>query len=134
MRLNLNTPLYVFPLGLLGFIVVTYVWATLQLAYYKPGGAGGGGASINSKKPKVDEEKEKNEKEEKRLAGKEALLEPRKESVDVVVENLQLVVRKRSLAKKGEVVEKVILENVNATFPAGQVSVIMGPSGVSLWS
>ncbi|GAA5883094.1 hypothetical protein JCM16303_006086 [Sporobolomyces ruberrimus] len=129
MRLNLNTPLYVFPLGLLGFIVVTYVWATLQLAYYKPGGAGGGGASINSKKPKVDEEKEKNEKEEKRLAGKEALLEPRKESVDVVVENLQLVVRKRSLAKKGEVVEKVILENVNATFPAGQVSVIMGPSG-----
>ncbi|GAA5912086.1 uncharacterized protein JCM6883_007106 [Sporobolomyces salmoneus] len=126
MRLNLNTPLYVFPLGLLGFIIVTYVWATLQLAYFKPGGVKHA-AQVAPKERNSNGE----EKGEKAKGGmdKTAQLASRKESVDVIVDDLQLVVSKRNLARKGEKEEKVILEKVNARFPAGQVSVIMGPSG-----
>ncbi|GAA6021211.1 hypothetical protein JCM11491_001608 [Sporobolomyces phaffii] len=128
MRLNLATPLYVFPLGLLGFIIVTYVWATLQLAYYHPGGVKHA-AQVGSKEPSsttVDGEGAIEKSAKPDLARQ---LDSRKESVDVVVDDLRLVVRKRNLARKGEVTEKVILEKVNAVFPAGQVSVIMGPSG-----
>jgi ABC-type multidrug transport system ATPase subunit len=48
----------------------------------------------------------------------------------VVVDDLQLVVRKRDFLRGGKLTEKTILESVSAKFPAGQVSVIMGPSGV----
>ncbi|GAA6063063.1 hypothetical protein JCM10212_003008 [Sporobolomyces blumeae] len=123
MRFNLNTPTYVFPLGLLGFIVVTYVWATINLANFHPGGVKHASQVATKDKDRaVDDLTEKTEKEK-------AALDATKERVDVVVDNLQLVVRQRQLKKRGEKVEKVILENVNARFPAGQVSVIMGPSG-----
>jgi hypothetical protein len=128
MRLNLNTPLYVFPLGLLGFIIVTYVWATLQLSFFHPGGVKHA-SQVSSKESKLKEEKDEKEKEEKLANDKAAQLDSRKESVDVIVDDLQLVVSKRNL--RGGKTEKVILEKVNARFPAGQVSVIMGPSGVS---
>lgn len=48
----------------------------------------------------------------------------------VRVEGLGLVVRRRSLVNRGAWVEKTILTEVDCSFPAGQVSVIMGPSGV----
>ncbi|GAA5989967.1 hypothetical protein JCM5350_002350, partial [Sporobolomyces pararoseus] len=130
MRLNLNTPLYVFPLGLLGFIVVTYVWAALQLAYFHPGGVKHAAqVSSNESESTLEAEEDNDKLEKKKLDKNASQLDSRKELVDVVVDDLRLVVRKRSLARKGEKVEKVILEKVNARFPAGQVSVIMGPSG-----
>lgn len=59
---------------------------------------------------------------------KEHLLE--REGVDVKIEKLGLTVSSRSLLHPGRRQEKVILAEVNACFPRGEVSVIMGPSGV----
>ncbi|GAA5959155.1 hypothetical protein JCM21900_001409 [Sporobolomyces salmonicolor] len=123
MRFNLNTPLYVYPLGLLGFIFVTYGWATLLLAYFHPGGVKHAAQQAPSEPVGLCEEQEKAEQETVAANSRTG------EKVDVVVDNLQLVVKQRSLKRNAGQVGKVILENVNARFPAGEVSVIMGPSG-----
>ncbi|CEQ39426.1 SPOSA6832_00937 [Sporobolomyces salmonicolor] len=128
MRFNLNTPLYVYPLGLLGFILVTYGWATLLLAYFHPGGVKHAAQQAPSEPVGLCGEQEKAEQKTVAANFKTG------EKVDVVVDNLQLVVKQRSLKRNAEQVGKVILENVNARFPAGEVSVIMGPSGVRLLS
>ncbi|GAA5939117.1 uncharacterized protein JCM15063_004431 [Sporobolomyces koalae] len=127
LRLNLNTPIYVFPLGLLGFIIVTYLWATVNLTFFHPGRV-----SLSSQTPKMEESHEADpDKAQEKVVKREAAngIDSRKAPVNVVVNDLELIVQKRSLAKRGEKVEKVILENVNAYFPAGELSVIMGPSG-----
>lgn len=123
MRFDLDTPLYVYPLGLLGFIVVTFVLATIVLASYHPGGVKHATQHAPSKRSDSDDSKTKGE-----LA--DLIKTKSKRSVDVAVNDLRLVVSRRNLGRKSGNDEKVILENVNASFPAGQVSVIMGPSGV----
>lgn len=52
--------------------------------------------------------------------------------MEVAVERLTLDVAKKGLLGRGPPVTKCILAEVDAVFPAGQVSVIMGPSGVAL--
>lgn len=126
LRFNLATPLWVYPVGLLGFIVVSYTLGTLLLNYFHPGGIKH--ATAQESKPDKDEKKEKEVVAEEAT---ELIATPKeRRGVDVVVDNLQLSVRKRDFLKGGKLQEKVILESVNARFPAGQVSTIMGPSGV----
>ncbi|BGP02838.1 ATP-binding cassette transporter snq2 [Rhodotorula toruloides] len=122
MRFDLDTPLYVYPLGLLGFIVVTFVLATIILAFYHPGGVKHATQHAPSKQSDSHNSRTKGE-------FADLIKTKSKRSVDVAVNDLRLVVSRRGLGRKSGNDEKVILENVNASFPAGQVSVIMGPSG-----
>ncbi|KII94351.1 hypothetical protein PLICRDRAFT_132994 [Plicaturopsis crispa FD-325 SS-3] len=124
LRFNLATPLFVFPLGILGFILVTTGFATLLLQVYHPGGVKHAGQHHDSKSAAGADVVivEKTE-------AVESAVVPPKERVDVAVEGLELTVSKRSVAEKGGKVDKTILEEVNAFFPSGKVSVIMGPSG-----
>ncbi|SCZ97266.1 BZ3500_MvSof-1268-A1-R1_Chr4-2g07098 [Microbotryum saponariae] len=52
-----------------------------------------------------------------------------KQLVDIRVRGLGLTVTSRSIASRGKKVEKIILNDVDAFFPAGKVRAIMGPSG-----
>lgn len=119
MRFNLTRPLYVYPLGLLGFVIVTFTLATLLLTFYHPGGVKH--ASAHESKPLIAADAAEQEKEH--------LLE--REGVDVKIEKLGLTVSSRSLLRPSQRKVKVILAEVDASFPRGEVSVIMGPSGVS---
>ncbi|GAA5828021.1 hypothetical protein JCM3770_002793 [Rhodotorula araucariae] len=119
MRFNLNTPLYVFPLGLLGFVVVTYALATLILATYHPGGVKHAAKQVSKQASDP-------------TSAAELKRSNSRGTVDIVVRHLQLVVVKLGLGKLRERREKVILEDVSAHFPAARVSAIMGPSGVRL--
>lgn len=118
LRFQLTTPLYVYPLGMLGFIIVTLSLATLLLAFYKPGGV---------KHAVIQTSSTPSSKQAEPVGLSE------REGVDVVVDRLGLNVSLRSLSTKtkGKAVERAILTDVTARFPRGQVSVIMGPSGVS---
>ncbi|GAA5886465.1 hypothetical protein JCM6882_001645 [Rhodosporidiobolus microsporus] len=115
---NLNTPLWVFPVGLLAFVLICYLFATILLAFYHPGGV----VHLPTRAPRPSEVVEA------KKAPLNGLKENRKR-VDVIVNNLQLKVRRRNPLTRGAAEDKVILERVNARFPAGEVSVIMGPSG-----
>ncbi|GAA5870410.1 hypothetical protein JCM8547_004025 [Rhodosporidiobolus lusitaniae] len=114
LRFNLNTPLWVFPVGLLGFILVSYTLGTLILNFFHPGGPKHAASSPDKTTP-VDPAEDAEATERKRI--------------DVVVSDLRLTVGKRNVLRGGKREEKCILEAVDAVFPAGQVSVIMGPSG-----
>ncbi|GAA5875055.1 hypothetical protein JCM3774_003416 [Rhodotorula dairenensis] len=122
MRFNLATPVYVYPLGLLGFILVTYTLAFIILATYHPGGVKHA-AQIKAKQDDPGLTQQSSE-QASMLDNK-----PSRRPVNVVVRNLQLSVSRRTLLGRGKPTSKVILEDVSARFPAGQVSVIMGPSG-----
>ncbi|GAA6018066.1 hypothetical protein JCM10207_006069 [Rhodosporidiobolus poonsookiae] len=134
LRFNLNTPLWVYPVGLTAFVLVTYVLGTLLLAFHHPGG-------IKHSAQQEPSAKELAKREAAAAAAKEAAreaarekeqagtAESERERVDVAVDNLCLVVRRRGFGSGRDKAEKVILEDVTARFPAGQVSVIMGPSG-----
>ncbi|GAA5832082.1 hypothetical protein JCM11251_002811 [Rhodosporidiobolus azoricus] len=115
---NLNTPLWVFPVGLLAFILICHTLATLLLAYFHPGGV----VHLPSRLPRPNEIVEA---ENMPLNG----LKEERERVDVTIENLQLIVRRRNPLQRAKGQDKVILERVHARFAAGEVSVIMGPSG-----
>ncbi|GAA5992258.1 hypothetical protein JCM10908_001843 [Rhodotorula pacifica] len=124
MRFNLATPVYVYPLGLLGFILVTYGLAFVILANYHPGGVKHA-TQIQAKQDKAEQHLAQQD------SGEASMLErkPSRRPVNVEVSNLQLSVSSRSLFARRRATSKVILEDVSAHFPAGQVSVIMGPSG-----
>ncbi|BGP19345.1 ATP-binding cassette transporter snq2 [Rhodosporidiobolus nylandii] len=116
MRFNLATPLWVYPVGLLGFILVTYALGTLLLATHHPGGVKH--ASAKEAAPQRAKSVELNPDEKLKAP----------EHVDVTVKNFNVTVVSRSLAKR-KPTEKVLLDDVNASFPAGAVTAIMGPSG-----
>lgn len=115
LRFPLGTPLYVYPLGLFGFVVVTQFIAILLLQFYHPGGVQHASQSVTSRKPAENEQ--------------EKAVVTSRTSVDVAVENLELTVSTGSPWSRKSAKPKQILANVDAFFPAGQVSVIMGPSG-----
>lgn len=127
MRFNLATPVYVYPLGLLGFILVTYSLAFTILATYHPGGVKHA-TQVKAKQDDPDQDLARQESEQASMLDRK----PSRRPINVIVENLQLSVSRRSLLARGKAASKVILEDVSAQFPAGQVSVIMGPSGVRL--
>lgn len=116
-NLRLATPLYVYPLGLLGFFIVTFSLATLLLAYFHPGGVKHAATQESRSAPKPQEQLEVADKAERH-------------GVDVVLEGVGLSVSTRSL-RAWQSQEKVILADISANFPRGQLSAIMGPSGVS---
>ncbi|GJN93059.1 hypothetical protein Rhopal_006104-T1 [Rhodotorula paludigena] len=117
MRFNLNTPLYVYPLGLLGFVLVTYSIGLLILANFHPGGV------------KHAAQQASTARHAETVSHDQLKRGSSRRSVDVVVSRLRLVVSKRSWLSRQQRQDKVILEDVSASFPAGQVSAIMGPSG-----
>lgn len=120
MRFNLATPLYVFPLGLLGFVLVTYALATFILITYRPGGVQHASKHISQATATTSSDAAELKRSTSRRAA------------DIAVNHLKLVVSKRGLGKLRERQDKVILEDVTASFPAAKVSAIMGPSGVRL--
>ncbi|KAG0658490.1 hypothetical protein C6P46_005733 [Rhodotorula mucilaginosa] len=124
MRFNLATPVYVYPLGLLGFILVAYTLAFIILATYHPGGVKHA-TQVKAKQDDPDKDLAQQESDQASMLDRK----PSRRPINVVVENLQLSVSRRSLLARGKSATKVILEDVSAQFPAGQVSVIMGPSG-----
>ena len=110
-------PLYIYPLGLLGFAVVTHILATIVLHFYKPGGVQHAAKQSPSKNSLVAEDGIT--KEKSRI--------PMHDQVEVQVNRLSLSVTQKSLRGRAE--EKIILQDISCAFPAGEVSVIMGPSG-----
>ncbi|GAA5902258.1 hypothetical protein JCM8208_007242 [Rhodotorula glutinis] len=117
MQFNLATPLYVFPLGLVGFVIVVYGLATILLVTYRPGGVQHAPKHVS--KPTATSSSD----------GAELKRSTSRRAVHVVVHHLKLIVSKRGFGKLRERKEKVILEDVTASFPAAKVSAIMGPSG-----
>lgn len=115
LRFPLSTPVYVYPLGLLGFVIVTIILATLLLSTYHPGGVKHAAAQASQKEVVTKEKRQS-----------EMLLQ--RKGVNVRVDKLALTVSMRTATRAK--VDKVILREVDAEFPSGEVSVIMGPSGV----
>ncbi|KAM0786926.1 hypothetical protein ACM66B_002348 [Microbotryomycetes sp. NB124-2] len=115
LRFPMETPLLVYPLGLLGYIIGCSLLAGLMLQFWHAGGIRHAAAQAEPTKPKQapQEDADSRATEQKQ--------------VDVVVEQLGLTVEYRTI--KGEKQTKQILTDVNAVFPHGQVSSIMGPSG-----
>lgn len=117
LKFPLSNPLFIYPLGLLGFVVACMMLAVVVLKIYHPGGV----------KHAVSQPPKRNE-----VAGIEkselAKLKTRTK-VDVRLERFKLTVSRRSRLTRRTLFSKDILEEVNAVFPSGQVSVVMGPSG-----
>lgn len=124
LKFPLETPIYVYPLGLLGFVVGSHALALLLLTFYHPGGVKHA-ASQSTDEKKVAQVEKATKAQPKVISSREG--------VDVKVERLGLTVSSRSLLKRGARVERAILIEVDAFFPSGKVSVIMGPSGVSFF-
>ncbi|KDE04252.1 hypothetical protein MVLG_05280 [Microbotryum lychnidis-dioicae p1A1 Lamole] len=117
LRFPTATPLLVYPLGLLGFIFGVHLFAILLLSFYHPGGVKHA-ASQPSREQSAVLEKDR-----------QADAAKGKQLVDIRVRGLGLTVTSRSIASRGQKVEKIILNDVDAFFPAGKVCAIMGPSG-----
>ncbi|KAK4052819.1 ATP-binding cassette transporter snq2 [Microbotryomycetes sp. JL201] len=115
LRFPMQTPLLVYPLGLLGYIVGCTLLAGLVLQFWHAGGVRHAAAQSDPAKLKLGDQD-----------GDEMHSTAQKQ-VDVVVKQLGLTVFYRTI--KGERRSKQILTDVNAVFPRGQVSSIMGPSG-----
>ncbi|GAA5921109.1 hypothetical protein JCM3775_004094 [Rhodotorula graminis] len=116
MQFNLATPLYVFPLGLLGFVLVAYALATVLLVTYRPGGVQHASKHVSQSTAAAGHDAELKRSTSRRAA-------------NIAVKHLKLIVSKRGFGKLRERKDKVILEDVTASFPAAKVSAIMGPSG-----
>lgn len=112
---SLSTPLFVYPLGLLGFIMVCNLLATVVLETYHPGGVKQAAQQASSDISTLQVIREEQPLEEKKKIG-----------VAVKVEGLTLSVVTRSLFKKEA---KCLLDDLSFEFPANQVTCIMGPSG-----
>lgn len=108
----LDTPLLVYPLGLLGFVIALQLIATLILQFYHPGGIKHA-AQISSDGEKI-----------RGAEAKEVGLIEKQERVDIVIAGLGLTVSKRSLLSRKMKEEKVILSNVDGCFAAGKVSFV----------
>lgn len=108
-----NQPLYPMFLGLLGFIIVCHGLSVLLLTVHHPGGVRHA-ARINTEVASKD------------LAYPE--LDLVRQAVDVEASNVKLRYASRALPNF-KLEEKAILANMNARFPSGQVSAVMGPSG-----
>lgn len=116
LRFNLNTPLWVYPVGLVGFIVVVLVIAACLLQFYHPGGVRHAAKQIGKDTGSARAEK---------VA--EGINPPERDPVQVELRNLSLEVSQRDLL--GRQSRKTILSDISAVFKPRQVSVIMGPSG-----
>lgn len=97
----------------------------MLLEFYHPGGVKHANQVQNSKPPPLTSSDEL----EKEKVQENFVESTRK--VDVQVKGLGLVVSTGAWYKRGPKQDKSILTEVDAFFPSGQVSVIMGPSGVS---
>lgn len=115
LKFPINTPIYVYPLGLIGFVIVTQGIATLLLRYYHPGGV------KHALSPESSTASNSAPLDEKPCVGSTNGSQKLKDRVDVAVEGLQLTVRRRGFFKRGPPVSKVILAQVDAFFPAGEV-------------
>ncbi|KAK4700817.1 hypothetical protein P7C70_g5427, partial [Phenoliferia sp. Uapishka_3] len=113
LRFPLDTPLYVYPLGLLGFIVGAEIVAIAILQLYHPGGVHYAAKLTPSNVP-AEDVGEKAPATDAAQAGSQPV------AVEISVKGLQLSVQKRSLFRRGAPVSKVILAEVDSVFPPGQ--------------
>ena len=115
----LGRSIYIYPLGLLGFVIVTHILATIVLHFYKPGGVKHAAKQSPPKNSLVGSD-DGITKEQSRI--------PKHDQVQVQVNRLSLAVTQNSIRGR-RTAEKIILQDVSCSFPAGEVSCIMGPSG-----
>ncbi|KAK4057385.1 ATP-binding cassette transporter snq2 [Microbotryomycetes sp. JL221] len=115
LRFPMSTPLLVYPLGLLGYIIGCTTLAGLMLQFWHPGGVRHAAAQPSKVNTTGDSDKDK------------IVSSTPPRAVDVVVDRLGLMVHLRTL--KGAKTQKQILTDVNAVFPRGQTSAVLGPSG-----
>ncbi|TFK50026.1 P-loop containing nucleoside triphosphate hydrolase protein [Heliocybe sulcata] len=116
LRFNLNTPIWVYPVGLVAFILVVTIISTLLLQFYHPGGVRHAPKQIGKQNDSLRAEK---------MA--EAMAPPRRDPVLVELRNLRLDVNLRNWL--GDRTTKTILSDISAIFNPGRVSVMLGPSG-----
>lgn len=117
-QFSLNTPLYVYPFGLLGFIIATNVLSIVVLNFYHPGGV------VHA----AQQDPVKNIPALQIGLDKSHAIS-RGSQVAILVDRLNLAVSTRTIFGFRPRETQVILDNIACSFPANQVSVIMGPSG-----
>ncbi|KAL7410573.1 P-loop containing nucleoside triphosphate hydrolase protein [Mrakia frigida] len=113
--IDLNTNIGVWFAGLLGLFLVEFFLAILLLQFYHPGGvrvAGKAGTGRSGKESTVTGE-----------------LDFPRARIDVAIHHLTFRWSRRSLRPFFNAAEKIILSDVSAYFPSGEVSAIIGPSG-----
>ncbi|KZT29972.1 P-loop containing nucleoside triphosphate hydrolase protein [Neolentinus lepideus HHB14362 ss-1] len=116
LRFNLDTPIWVYPLGIVAFILVVLMISTFLLQYYHPGGVRHAAKQIGKESDTLRAEK---------VA--EAISSPKRDPVQVELRDLKLDVHLRDWL--GRQTRKTILSDISAVFRPGKVSVILGPSG-----
>ncbi|KAH9905520.1 P-loop containing nucleoside triphosphate hydrolase protein [Fomitopsis serialis] len=114
LRFNLNTPLWVYPLGIVGFILVVLGMAIALLQFYHPGG-------VKHAKNKLS-----SSERPKKPAKVEEVEAPTRERVDVELKDMGIIVKGGLLLGTAS---KSILDGVDVTFRPGRLTVVLGPSG-----
>jgi ABC-type multidrug transport system ATPase subunit len=117
LRFDPNTPLWVFPLGLLGFILVIHVLALLILTTWHPGGQ-----RHATQQHSMQVEGVLKESNEKAATTKQHQLL-------VQLQHVTLGVTTGSLLSRDSATQKKILDDINLEFAPGRLSGILGPSG-----
>ncbi|TFY64457.1 hypothetical protein EVJ58_g2620 [Rhodofomes roseus] len=114
LRFNLNTPLWVYPVGIVAFIIVVMGMAIALLQFYHPGG-------VKHAKNKLS-----SSERHKKPAKVEEAQTLKREPVDVELKEMGIVVKGGLLLGTER---KSILEGVDVTFRPGRLTVVLGPSG-----
>jgi len=116
-------PTRVYPLGLLGFILVVFFLATLTLHFHKPGGVRFAQQQIAARPKELKQE----DAAEKLMHQTSLTRNPVKLSLRSV--KLKVSPRRFGMLKARSTAEKMILEGITAEFGSGKVTAILGPSG-----
>jgi ABC-type lipoprotein export system ATPase subunit len=101
--------------GLLAFIVIVLCISLVLLTFWKPGG-------VQHARRVVSDDRVRAE------GGKDAAIDLMRSPVDVLARDVRLTHVKRVLPSLAKV-ETPILSGLDARFPSGEVTVLMGPSG-----
>ena len=113
LRLSPSEPIWPMLLGNLGFFLVVTTLACVVLTFWKPGGVRHAQRITTPTKVK---------------GAANAEIDISRSKVDVTIENVKLTHVRRALPSLRRE-EVPILTDVSASFPSGEVSIVMGPSG-----
>jgi hypothetical protein len=108
MRFNLATPVYVYPLGLLGFILVAYTLAFIILATYHPGGVKHA-TQVKAKQDDPDKDLAQQESDQASMLDRK----PSRRPINVVVENLRSPFRAARCSREASLLPR----SSSKTFP-----------------
>ncbi|KDQ57066.1 hypothetical protein JAAARDRAFT_35662 [Jaapia argillacea MUCL 33604] len=118
LQFNMNTPVWVYPVGLVGFLVVVLSLSTCLLHFYHPGG-------VRHAAKHIGKQTGLTKRSEKVTVMNSP---PERAPVHVDLRDVTLTVTK-SRWWWSKPVRKEILSAINLSFAPGRVSVILGPSG-----